>query len=119
MKLILALVIVLALAILLWAVVLYFRNWHDVRQADQTPWLDDLTQLKNLQGGPVQPSHLAGMAYAVARSLEKLPEKIERSNVSAERLGRINLVLTWTIAVATMSYAVAAWLQLDGVLRAR
>jgi len=115
-KVMLAAVILLALAILLWAVVLYFTRRPEVRPGRKEPWLEKLEELVKMPGGNVVPSHLAGMAHAVASSLEKLSEKIERSTESTERLGRVNLVLVWVIAVATVAYALAAWLQLSSAV---
>jgi hypothetical protein len=119
LKVMLAAIIVLALAIFLWAVVLYFTRRPEARPGRKEPWLENLEQLMKMPGGNVVPSHLAGMAHAVASSLEKLSEKIERSTESTERLGRVNLVLVWVIAVATVAYAVAAWLQLGSAIPAK
>jgi hypothetical protein len=110
-KVMLAAVIVLAVAILLWAVVLYFARRPEVTCVPKERWLEDLERLMKLNGGTIVPSHLAGAAHAIASSLEKLSEKIEKLSESTERLGKINLVLVWVIAVATVAYTVAAWLQ--------
>lgn len=119
MKVMLAAVIVLAVAILLWAVVLYFAGRPKVRPVRKELWLEDLEKLMKLDGGNIVPSHLAGAAHAIASSLEKLSEKIERGSESTDRLGRINLVLVWVIAAATFAYAVAAWLQLGSTISAK
>ena len=111
MKVVLVVVIVLAMAILLRAVVLYFEKRPEVMCVPKERWLEDLEKLMKLNGGNIVPSHLAGAAHAIASSLEKLSEKIEKSSESTERLGRINLVLVWVIAVTTVAYTVAAWLQ--------
>lgn len=110
MKALLLAGIVLALAILLWAIVLYFKNRPRPKPVAKEPWLESLEALMKMQGGNVAPSHLAGMAHAVASSLEKLSERIAESAESTERLGKINLLLVCVIAVATVAYTVATWL---------
>lgn len=110
MKILLLVVSLLALAVLGWAVVLYF-NRPRAKPKDKELWLDGLEQLMKMQGGSVVPAHLAGMAHAVASSLERLSERVEESSESTERLGKSNLLLVCVIAVATVAYTVAAWLM--------
>lgn len=114
MKAILAFVIVLAVAIFLWAAVVYITSLPRPRRVTKEPWIESMEQLMNMQGGSVVPSHLAGMTHAIANSLEKLSDKIERSTESTERLGKVNLLLVCVIAVATLAYAIATWLQVTG-----
>ena len=111
MKGLLVAVILLAVAILLWAIVLYFTNRPKAKPGVKEPWLESLERLMQLQGGSVQPAHLAGMAHAVASSLEKLSDRTRESAESTERLGKINLLLVCVIGVGTVAYTVATWLM--------
>jgi len=107
----LAAVIVTAVAILLWAIALYSTNRPKPKPGGKEPWLESLEELMKMQGGNVAPSHLAGMAHAVASSLEKLSDRTRQAAESTERLGKANLLLVCIIAVATLAYTVATWLM--------
>ena len=119
LKVMLAAVVVLALAVLLFAVVLYFARRPRARPVRKEVWLEKLEELMKLDGGNLVPSHVAGAAHAIASSLEKLSERVERATESTERLGRVNLVFVWVIAVATLAYAIATWLQISSVVSSK
>ncbi len=105
-------VLILAFGVFVWAMALLFAQRDKKEDSPQEPWEEPIQKLMSLQGGSIQPSHLAGMTNAIASAVTSLSRKLEASNQSTERLARVNLLLVCIIAVGTVAYTIAAWLQI-------
>ncbi len=110
MKALLLASLIAATAAAVWAVVALFRG--ATRKApEEQPWEKSLDALMQAKGQP-RPTVTVLATHTIALSLANLSRQMEKFNESTERVGKSNLILGVIIALATVAYAVASWLQL-------
>lgn len=112
MKVVLLLLPIVSGGLALWAIGMLFLKKKLLRgPPEKEPWENSLDQLMFLSDKSPEPHVIACATHAIALCLKALSRRIEDFNRSTETLGKINLLLAAIIAVATIAYALAAWLQ--------